>query len=418
VLPTGWLFKTPVDINLVEAGNVRPLAADNAYFDLGPLAGKLAADMRLGFSGFRITGPLNRLDLFDEIIVFQGASYFRALSRGHVYGLSARGLALNVGKPEGEEFPLFRRFWIEKPPAGAAKIILHALLDSPSVAGAYRFEVTPGWPTAIDVEVTLYPRRDLPNAGIAPMTSMFLFSGINRARIGDFRPAVHDSDGLAIHNGWSEHLWRPLNNPRRLQISDFLDQSPKGFGLIQRQRAFAGFQDLEAAYERRPSAWVQPREQWGGGAVELIEIPSEEEIHDNIVAYWKPAQALAAGKTHRFAYRLSWPDDVARSWPGAYVYATRAGLIAGAQRKTGAIQFAVDFKGFVPAAAAELPFAKVEASTGSVSAPVVQVNPDIGGVRVSFSLDPKGAASSELRLILQTNDRPISETWLYRWTKD
>jgi glucans biosynthesis protein len=418
VLPTGWLFKTPIEINLVDGGNARPLSPDNSYFELGPLAGKLAPETRLGFSGFRISGPLNRLDLFDEIIVFQGASYFRALSRGQIYGLSARGLALNVGKPEGEEFPFFRRFWIEKPQPGAGKIVIHALLDSPSVTGAYRFEVTPGWPTAIDVEATLYPRRDLSDVGIAPMTSMFLFSGINRLRISDFRPAVHDSDGLGVRNGWGEHLWRPLNNPRRLQTSDFLDQNPKGFGLIQRQRSFAAFQDLEADYERRPSAWVAPREDWGQGAVELFEIPSEEEIHDNIVAYWKPAQPLSAGKAHSFNYRLSWPDDIPRSWPGAYAYATRAGLIAGPQRKAGLIQFAVDFKGFVSVAANELPFARVETSQGAVSAPVVQSNPEIEGVRVSFSLDPKGAASSELRLVLQSNDKPVSETWLYRWTKD
>ena len=418
VLPTGWLFKAPVEINLVDQGSVRLISPDNAYFDLGPLAGKLAPEARLGFSGFRLNGPLNRLDLFDEIIVFQGASYFRALSRGQIYGLSARGLALNVGKPEGEEFPQFRRFWIEKPPMGAAKIVIHALLDSPSVTGAYRFEVSPGWPTAIEVQSTLYPRRDLPDVGIGPMTSMYLFSGINRARINDFRPAVHDSDGLAILNGWGEHLWRPLNNPRRLQTSDFLDRNPKGFGLIQRLRTAAGFQDLEADYERRPSAWVEPRDDWGGGAVELFEIPSEEEIHDNVVAYWKPAQVLAAGKAHAFNYKLSWPDDVPRSWPGSYVHATRAGLIAGPQRKAGVFQFVVDFKGFVSPSSSELPFARVEASQGAVSAPVVQTNPDIDGVRVSFSFDPKGVATSELRLVLQANDNPVSETWLYRWTKD
>src|SRR5215470_4290351 len=155
VLPTGWLFKAPVEINIVDAGTVRPLTPDNGYFDLGPLAGKLPPEARLGFSGFRLTGPLNRPDLFDEIIVFQGASYYRALSRGQIYGLSARGLALNVGRPEGEEFPMFRRFWIEKPNAGASQIVIYALLDSPSVAGAFRYEVFPGSPTAVEVQTTL-----------------------------------------------------------------------------------------------------------------------------------------------------------------------------------------------------------------------------------------------------------------------
>jgi len=418
VLPNGWLFKTPVEINVVDNGNVRALAPDNGYFDLGPLAGKLAPEARIGFSGFRVTGPMNRPDLFDEIIVFQGASYFRALSRGQIYGLSARGLALNVGQSGGEEFPSFRRFWIEKPQSGASQIVIHALLDSPSVAGAYRFHVTPGAPTSIAVQTTLYPRRQLPNVGIAPLTSMFLFSAINRARINDFRPAVHDSDGLAILNGWGEHLWRPLNNPRRLQTSNFLDQDPRGFGLVQRSRAFAQYQDLEAHYERRPSAWVEPAESWGPGSVELFEIPSEEEIHDNIVAYWKPAQPLASGKAHTFNYRLSWPNDVPRSWPGAVVHATRSGLINGPQRKSGALQFAVEFKGLSAGGSADLPVARIDASAGAVSAPIVQTNPDIDGLRVSFSFDPKGAGSSELRLVLQADDKPISETWLYRWTKD
>src|SRR6185295_9291069 len=177
VLPTGWLFKTPVDIKIVDDGAVVPLSPDNAYFDLGPLAGKLPPETRLGFSGFRILGPLNRPDLFDEIIVFQGASYFRALSRGQIYGLSARGLALNVGKQSGEEFPAFRRFWIEKPHQGASHLIIHALLDSPSVTGAYRFQIAPGATTTVEVQTTLYPRKDLAGVGIAPLTSMFLFSG-------------------------------------------------------------------------------------------------------------------------------------------------------------------------------------------------------------------------------------------------
>jgi glucans biosynthesis protein len=418
VLPSGWLFKTPVEINLVDGGNVRPLSPDNAYFDLGPLAGKLASEARLGFSGFRITGPLNRPDVYDEIIVFQGASYFRALSHDQIYGLSARGLALDVGQQGGEEFPFFRRFWIEKPAPGASRIVIYALLDSPSVAGAYRFQVAPGAPTAVDVQATLYPRKELKNAGIAPLTSMFLFSGINRSRISDFRPAVHDSDGLAIINGWGEHLWRPLNNPRRLQTSEFLDRNPRGFGLIQRARTFDRYQDLEARYEQRPSAWIEPHDDWGPGVVALFEIPSEEEIHDNIVAYWKPARPLAAGKAYTFNYRLSWPDDVPHTWAGAYVEATRAGLINGPQRKTGTIQFVVDFKGLAGHTAGELPVARLDASAGAVSAPVVHANPEIEGLRVSFGFDAKGASSSELRLVLQANDKPVSETWLYRWTKD
>jgi glucans biosynthesis protein len=416
MLPTGWLFKSPVDIAIVESGEARPLPAENSFFDLGLLAGKLPPEARLGFSGFRLTGPLNRTDLFDEIIVFQGASYFRALSRGQSYGLSARGIALNVGKPAGEEFPMFRRFWIEKPAKGARTIVVHALLDSLSIAGAFRFEIKPGVTTRIEVESTLYPRKDLADVGIAPLTSMFLLSSINRTRISDFRPAVHDSDGLAALNGRGEQLWRPLNNPRRLQTSDFLDLNPRGFGLIQRARDFASYQDLEARYERRPSAWIEPHGEWGPGAVRLFEIPSEEEIHDNIVAYWKPSHVLVAGRPHTFRYELSWPNDSPRPIPLAHVEATRAGLINGPLRKDGIHQFVIDFKGYE--GANELPTAHLTASAGSVGSPVVQANPFSNGLRVSFSLDPKGAASSELKLVLMAKEKPVSEVWLYRWTKD
>ena len=175
---------------------------------------------------------------------------------------------------------------------------------------------------------------------------------------------------------------------------------------------------MRRRYEQRPSAWVEPHEGWGGGAVELFEIPSEEEIHDNIVAYWKPTQPLSPGKAYAFNYRLTWPDDIARSWAGAWVHATRAGLINGPQRKTGALQFVVDFKRTPTGSPGELPVARAEASAGAISAPIVQPNPEIDGLRVSFSLDPKGASTSELRLVLLAGDTAISDTWLYRWTKD
>lgn len=419
VLPVGWLYKVPVELFLVEGGIARQIAPDNAYFDLGPLAGKLAPEARLNFSGFRLTFPLNRPDVYDEVVVFQGASYFRAVSRGQVYGLSARGLALNVGSSGGEEFPFFRRFWIEKPVPGARSVTIHALLDSPSVTGAYRIVVTPGAPTLTDVDLTLFPRNDLKDVGIAPLTSMFLFGPNDRARTSDFREGVHDSDGLAIANGTGEQIWRPLANPRRLQISHFVDQNPRGFGLAQRSRKFEDFQDLEAAYERRPSAWVTPQGDWGPGAVALFELPTDEEIHDNIVTFWKPAEPLPKGKPWSARYRLAWPDDAPRQWSGAAVAGTRSGLINGPRRKEGILQFAVDFAGLPPGPTAELPTAKVEASAGVVGSAIVQSNPALpNGTRVSFSFDPKGAALAEFRMQLLAGSRPVSETWLYRWTSN
>ncbi len=255
------------------------------------------------FSGFRLRAPLNRAEHFDEFVVFQGASYFRAVAKGQEYGLSARGLALKTGDARGEEFPFFRTFWIERPRPEANTVVVHALLDSDSTTGAYRFTIRPGDPTVMDVEMTLYPRVELTHVGLAPLTSMFFFGPNDRVGIDDFRPAVHDSDGLAIWNGRGEWLWRPLINPETLQVSAFVDDNPRGFGLLQRHRAFADYQDLEAHYERRPSLWVETIGEWGSGAVQLVEIPSKSEYHDNVVAFWRPRPTVTG--TSREPFHLS-----------------------------------------------------------------------------------------------------------------
>jgi periplasmic glucans biosynthesis protein len=416
LLPSGWLYKFPVAINIVDGGMVKPIQPDSSMFAFGTLAGEPPADAPpMSFSGFRVNGPINRPNVFDEIVAFQGASYFRGLSRGQTYGLSARGLAINTAQPSGEEFPFFRTFWIETPAKASRELIVHALLDSPSTTGAYRFRIVGGAPTTVDVEVKLYPRNDLLHAGIAPLTSMFLYSGIDRSRIDDFRPAVHDSDGLAIANGGGEHIWRPLTNPRRLQISVFSVREVRGFGLIQRQRSFSGYEDLEANYEHRPGAWIVPTGSWGDGSVHLIEIPSEEEIHDNVVAFWRPLGPYGKDQVYTFAYRLSWPND-APSWQGAIVSNTASGLANGAERKTGAVRYAVDFIG-PSLAAPQLPQAALSATAGKVSLPVVLRNANTKGVRVDFLLTPGDADVVEMRLELRSKDKLVSEVWLARWTK-
>jgi len=253
--------------------------------------------------------------------------------------------------------------------------------------------------------------------GIAPLTSMFLFSTIDRSRISDFRPAVHDSDGLAIVNGAREHVWRPLANPKRLQISAFDVKDVRGFGLIQRARSFNDYEDLEANYERRPSAWVQPKEAWGDGHVHLVEIPSEEEIHDNIVAYWRPLGPYRKDETYSFGYRLSWPEDLPLPSDRAIVRKTLSGATNGAERKSGAIRYVVDFSGPNLARMRETPTASLSASAGKVSPPAVQHNPLTRGIRVDFLLRPEDAELIELRLELKNGNKTISDVWLTRWTK-
>jgi glucans biosynthesis protein len=404
----GYLFKDRVDVAVVEAGRATPVRYSPALFAFGPQPVPDGGDM--GFAGFRVHGAINQAGVFDEIFAFLGASYFRAVGRGQQYGLSARGLALGSGDDNHEEFPVFRSFWIEKPEAGDATVVVHALLDGPSASAAFRFEIEPGEETVFDTRMRLYPRVAIANAGIAPLTSMFHFSANDGQRIDDFRAAAHDSDGLALHTGRGEQVWRPLRNPHRVQHSFFQDRAPRGFGLLQRKRAFADFADIEAAYQRRPSLWVEPRGDWGAGAVVLVEIPTGHEYQDNIVAFWRPAEPLAPGREYRFDYRLHWGTGHAGQPDLATVAATRTGPAATPPAR----RLVVDLAGGRRADPAQVR-AVVEASRGQVARAIAQPNPDTGGWRLSFEYTPEPGAEGELRALLVDDLGPLSETWLYRW---
>ena len=409
----GWIYDAPVDIFIVDGGRARALKADGTLFSVGAQIPNAPQGAPYAFSGFRVHGPINRSDYFDEYAVFQGASFFRSVGRGQSDGLSARGLAVNTGRPGGEEVPLFRAFWIEKPKPGTAEIVVQALLDSPSTTGAYRFVIVPGTSTVIDVELTLYPRREIQHLGLAPLTSMFLHGSASRRTSNDLRPSVHDSEGIAILNGKGERLWRPLTNPRKLQTSAFVDRDPKGFGLSQRDRSFNNFEDLDGRFERRPTVWVEPKGAWGDGAVELFEIPAEEEIHDNITVFWRPTKPIEAEKPYKLAYRLHWGDAVPVAWTGGRVRKTRVGLT-----RKGVVVFSIDFDGPGVKDLKDLPVADISASAGATVTNVqVQRHGEIGGVRCTFELQPAASELVELRLFLRMNEQPISESWLYRWTK-
>jgi glucans biosynthesis protein len=409
---SGFYYTSPVDIYVVEGNSQAKLRYVPDLFTFGPLVNKPDGLTDLHYSGFRLRYPLNTPDHADEFAVFQGASYFRAVSKGLLYGLSARGLAIDTGQPRGEEFPFFRAFWIKRPEADGGSVVVHALLDSPSATGAYRFTIKPGEDTQMDVELELNPRRDLDHAGIAPLTSMYLFDAMSHDRFEDFRPAVHDSDGLMMLTGAGEWLWRPLANHNTLQVSAFLDAGPRGFGLMQRKRRYADFLDLEAKYERRPSLWVEPIGDWGAGAVELYEIPTDMEINDNIVAFWRPKEPLRQGASHAFVYRLHW----CREWPviadaePARVRFSGAGLNFDRKRRLYVIEFGDgDLSGDLSAS--------VSASSGDISNVVVQFNNNSQMTRLSFEHDVTGTELSELRAVLMRGNKKASETWLYRWTR-
>ena len=418
VLPVGYLFTTGVEIAIVKNGQAQRLAYRPDLFTVGKLVPTPLPTEDIGFSGFRLLHPVNTRRHFDEVAVFQGASYFRSVGRHQEYGLSARGLAVKVGEPSGEEFPTFRAFWIEEPAPRSASVTVHALLDSPSVAGAYRFVIDPGQDTVMQVEAVLFPRVELAAVGLAPGTSMYLFSASDRTWVDDFRPQVHDSEGLLVINGRGEQLWRPLANPTRLQISAFVDTGPRGFGLIQRDRNPDHYQDFESHFERRPSLWVEPTGDWGEGAVVLTEIPSDAEIHDNIVAFWRPQKPMSAGSEFRFAYKLSWGEEPAPSRDRLRVVATALGR-AEVKGPTPFRRVVVDYapQRHPCGARCAVPTAVVTASAGKIQDVVVSDNPLTEGYRVTFILDPVKAEASELRLELKFADSREAEVWLYQWTK-
>jgi glucans biosynthesis protein len=408
----GFYFVNRVEIFEVDQSQARRILYSPIMFSFGEVKPP-TANSDLGFAGFRLRYPINRPDYSDEFAVFLGATYFRAIAKGQGYGLSARGLAINTADPKGEEFPIFTSFWIERPQPNANSIVVHALLDSPSTTGAYRFTIRPGQETIFDIEPVLYTRTEISQVGIAPLTSMFLFDANDRANVDDYRSAVHDSDGLAVHNGRDEHIWRQLTNPIDLQISSFADTNPRGFGLIQRQRDFRAYEDLESHYERRPTLWVEPIGDWGEGEVRLVEIPTKEEVHDNIVALWLPRVPLVAKGEHSFNYRLHWKSDDSRGFPLARFAKTRVG-----SGPEGSRLFVLDLMGekLKEATPPEGVRAQVSANKGRIDHVVSQPNSETGGWRLSFQVLPEKEPLVELRAQLMHNDEALSEVWLYRWT--
>ena len=416
LLPPGAIFYEPINISIVRDGVPQKLGFDPHLLDFDPSQFPDGVDLddkgNMGWSGFRLRTKLNRPDVQDEFMVFQGASYFRAVARGTLYGLSARGLAIKTGSPDGEEFPLFTDFWIHKPSAGSESVRIHALLDSKSVAGAYQFDVNPGAVTMVRTRLALFPRVDLQNTGIAPLTSMFWFSPASRRNVDDYRPAVHDSDGLQMHTGAGQALWRSLASHKNLQISSFVDKSPRGFGLIQRNREFIDYEDAEALYNKRPSAWIEPENDWGEGEVRLIEIPVENEFNDNIVSYWLPKEPLERGKRHEYRYRLSFAPLPSNDVPLAKVRQVRSGRSINNERQR---SFIVDFD--LSLFSGDLPESKVTTSAGKIVHAYLKALPDQSVLRLAFEFEPGDATMADMQALLTDKQGiALSESWLARWS--
>ncbi len=411
-LHRGFLFSAPMAINVVEGGAVRRLAYAANQFDFGKVPPP--ADVGdIGFSGFRVLHARGARGLVDSAI-FQGASFFRALANGQTFGVTARALMIRTADPKGEEFPAIREVWIEKPSLATDALVISALVDSESMTGAFRFTLRPGEITIIDTECTLFSRSPADFYGLGGMTGMFLFGPTSRHSADDVRLGVSDVSGLQVLNGNGEWLWRPVSNPATLQVSVFVDANPKGFGLLQRQRDFSMLQDDEQHWELRPSLWIEPITDWGEGSVELVEIPTDSENNDNIICFWRPKAVLEPAGEASFSYRQFWCWTPPDRPPLATVTDTRVGRIGTTKRRRFVVEFTSDV--FVDPVASHDVTPTLTASAGAVASVKTFVSRERKTFRVLFDMDFGGDALSELRLVLENGGKPVSETWLYRWT--
>jgi glucans biosynthesis protein len=416
----GLYFEKPVQVYELDEGVVTRVEYSPSMFNYGKSdinSEALPAD--LGFAGFRMQF---QNDWKRDFISFLGASYFRAVGKEMQYGLSARGLAIDTALAEAEEFPMFTHFWLQKPQPGSDKVIVYALLDSPSVSGAYRFEIQPGGVLKNRVDAAIYPRTPIERLGIAPLTSMYMIGENSRRANWDWRPEIHDSDGLFMHTGGDEWIWRPLVNPRQLRFNSFSDNNPKGFGLMQRDRDFDHYQDDGVFYNLRPSLWIEPLNDWGKGAVQLAEIPTLDETFDNIVAFWNPAKPVEPGEELLYSYNMYWGSNLPTKAELAKVVDTFTGLggVIGKKREYYSKRFVIDFAGGRLSMLAE--DAEVEAvissSDGRVEITSARPQNAIEGYRIMFDLVPPENSTQpiDLRAHLVVNGQPLTETWVYQWT--
>ncbi len=414
-------FADPVHLYEIVDGQAREILYNTSLFefeqagiDPGVMRG------RAGFAGFRVQYVT---DWKADVAAFLGAAYFRAVGEDtRQYGLSARALAVDTAFQRAEEFPRFTSFWFERPAKNAGSMVLYALMDSPSIAGALRFVITPGGTLTMDIESALYPRKAIERLGIAPLTSMYFYGENERRVANDWRPEIHDSDGVSMWTGAGEWIWRPLTDPAQLHYSTFADENPRGFGLLQRDRDWDHYQDDGVYYDRRPSLWIEPRQGWGKGAVALVEIPTVDETFDNIVSFWNPAEQPKPGQELLYSYKLYWGTHMPYASSLAQVIATRTGIggTVGQKREYYSWHFTVDFAGgelgaLAKDAAVEAVITTSRGTTEHVTAHYVR---EFKGYRALFDVRPAetDVSAIDLRLFLRIEGRPLTETWIYQWS--
>jgi glucans biosynthesis protein len=412
----GGLFQRPVRITEFTATHAQLVPFLRTNFDYQDLRVPRRTPEDMGYAGFRVLHELHEPGKWDEVVSFLGSNYFRALGRHHHYGLSARAVALNTAGTATEEFPDFVEFWLGKPEEGSDRITIHALLDSPSVAGAYTFTVVPGDATTMQVHGTLFFRTRVDEVGLAPLTSMFWFGEHSRDKQGDFRSEVHDSDGLLVLGADQSRVWRPLRNPTGVTTTETVVGAVAGFGLLQRDRLYSNYGDAEARYDLRPSAWVATAPDWPPGKTVLLELPTDSEYHDNIVAYWRLERSPEAGERIDFRYELHWTSAAAFGPALGYVSSTRR---THPQDPAAEVLWAVDFTALpdtVDERRADVqPVLDLPEGVELVDIRTMHVPAD-DSWRVSARLkktDP--SASAELALRLRLDEADLTETWKHTW---
>jgi len=423
----GMHYDSAIQLHSVDDQGVHDFAFNSDDFTYGnlDLADDVKNDDGLGIAGFKINYALNQSGRKDETMVFLGASYFRVIGKDQVYGVSGRGLAVDTGLPSGEEFPRFKEFWIVKPNKSSQYLTIFALLDAPSVTGAYRFVLRPGDDTVVDVKSRLFLRRPVEKLGIAPLTSMYLYGPEQPSSTLNYRPAIHDSNGLLINdsqNGWT---WRPLANPAKLMMNEQAAPQLRGYGLMQRDHDFDSYQDIDSRYDLRPSAWIEPQNEWGAGKVELIQIPTPNETNDNIVSMWLPESAPQPGTPLDYDYRFTVTKDESRYLDPSLAWVDQTRRSRGEVRKDnlvreadGSLAFVLDFKGPSLSGLDDDANISVQASIGDNGELVdahAERNPAIGGWRAFIKIKRSDKNKPlDIRAHLNESDKRVSETWYYR----
>lgn len=423
LMPPGLFYGHAVKVNIVDGQGAKPLPFKKDLFTFTDPELEKLVPADLGYAGLKLTFPFFQPDIQNQFLVFAGASYFRGVGKDNGWGISTRGIAIDTGLPTGEEFPSFLEFWLVHPAANSDQMMVYGLLDGPSLAGAYQFNIKPGKRTSVDVKAVLYPRNNIKLMGVAPLTSMFYYGENTSRPRGEWRDQVHDSDGLLIHNGNGEWLWRPLINPVYLQMDYLRVDDLYGFGLLQRDTGFNDYHDLGARYEIRPSTWVKPDGKWGPGHVVLVQLPTNMETNDNIVAFWTPESAPTPNLPYHIGYNISFGGAELADQDNGHAINTFVGdgnIIGGGQKK-GAYRLIVDFAGasldkLSPRAAVQGDVTGLDGT--EVLEHFVEYNDQNKSWRLSMLAKPAPGKSLDLRAYLKESDRALTETWTYRLPPD